>query len=107
PYVLVTPEALELDDVTAERRLEEAQRTVLNRAVHFVYGTHHQRRIEAWYKATLPDHHVVARCRSFEAAIAMVRAGLGVCLAPALSCFAGESVIGGIRLYDVALDISR
>ena len=30
-----------------------------------------------------------------------------VCLAPALSCFAGESVLGGIRLYNVALGNPR
>lgn len=107
PYVLVVPESLAIDGLESADGLGDAQRTVLNSTIHFIYGTHHQRRIEAWYQATLPDHHVVARCRSFEVAIAMVRAGLGVCLAPALSCFAGESVLDGVRLYDVALDMSR
>lgn len=107
PYVLVVPEALRLDGVKSEEKLEPAQRAVLNNAIHFIYGTQHQKRIEEWYETTLPDHRVVARCRSFEVAVAMVRAGLGVCLAPALSCFAGEAVIGGIRLYDVALGIPR
>ena len=107
PYVLVVPEALRLDGVKSEDKLDAAQRAILNNAIHFVYGTQHQKRIEAWYETTLADHRVVAQCRSFEVAVAMVRAGLGVCLAPALSCFAGESVLGGIRLYNVALGNPR
>lgn len=107
PYVLVVPEALKLDGVRSEDKLDAAQRAILNNAVHFIYGTQHQKRIEAWYATILPDHRVVARCRSFETAVAMVRAGLGVCLAPALSCFAGGSVLDGIRLYDVALGNPR
>lgn len=103
PHVLVVPEAVKLDGVSSEDRLDPAQRAILNSVIHFVYGTYHQKRNEAWYKMVLPDHRVVAQCRSFEVAVAMVRAGLGVCLAPALSCFAGESVLGGVRLYDVAL----
>lgn len=107
PYVLVVPEALKLDRVKSEAKLADAERAVLNSAIHFVYGTQHQKRIEAWYESALPDHRVVAQCRSFEIAVSMVRAGLGVCVAPALSCFAGDTLLPGIRLYDVALGIPR
>lgn len=107
PYVLVVPEALKLDGVKSEDGLDAAQRAILNSVIHFVFGTQHQKRIEAWYEATLPDHRIVARCRSFEVAVAMVRAGLGVCLAPALSCLAGGAVSDGIRLHDVKLGIPR
>ena len=37
----------------------------------------------------------------------MVRAGLGVCLAPALSCLTADTVLSGIRLYEVPLEIAR
>jgi DNA-binding transcriptional LysR family regulator len=107
PYVLVVPEGLALDGLTSEDQLDTGGRAILNSAIHFVYGTQHQNRIELWYKTTLPGHKVVAQCRSFEVAAAMVRAGLGVCLAPALSCLAGETILDGIRLYDVALGIPR
>lgn len=107
PYVLVVPETLALGTARSEEKLDPAQRTILNNAIHFVYGTQHQKRIEGWYDTVLPDHRVIARCRSFEIAVSMVRAGLGVCLAPALSCFAGDGILPGIRLYDVALGIPR
>jgi DNA-binding transcriptional LysR family regulator len=107
PYVLVVPESLKLDGVKVEYELDPAQRKVLNSAIQFVYGTQHQKRIEEWYEDALPDHHVVAHCRSFEVAVAMVRAGLGVCLAPALSCLTADTVLSGIRLYTVTLDIER
>ena len=107
PYVLVTPESLDLGGMAAEDDLPVEQRATLNTVIHFVYGTQHQKRIEDWYQATLPGHRVVAQCRSFEVAVAMVRAGLGICLAPALSCFAGETVLPDVRLYDVVLDIPR
>ncbi len=107
PYVLVVPESLDLEGLGAEGDLAPAAQALLNNAIHFIYGTQHQKRIEGWYETNLPDHRVVARCRSFEVAAAMVRAGLGICLAPALSCFAGETLLPGIRLYDVDLDIPR
>lgn len=107
PYVLVVPDALKLDGVTSENELNTANRAILNNAILFVYGTQHQKRIEQWYQTSLPGHRMVAKCRSFEVAVSMVRAGLGVCLAPALSCFAGNSVLEGIRLYDVTLGIPR
>ncbi|HEY0917638.1 LysR family transcriptional regulator [Devosia sp.] len=107
PYVLVVPEGLDLDGVGSEDELDAAQRATLNSVIHFIYGTQHQKRIEEWYETALGRHRVVARCRSFEGAVAMVRAGLGVCLAPALSCHAGDAVLAGIRLYDVALGDRR
>lgn len=107
PYVLVVPDTLKLDGVNSEDELDASQRQILNNAIHFIYGTQHQKRVEAWYETALADHRVIAQCRSFEVAVAMVRAGLGVCLAPALSCFSGDSIPPGIRLYDVALGIPR
>lgn len=107
PYVLVVSEEIDLGRAASEDRLGTAQREILNRVIQFVYGTQHQKRIEQWYETTLPNHRVVARCRSFESAVALVRAGLGVCLAPALSCYSGDAVLSGLRLYEVGLPIPR
>jgi DNA-binding transcriptional LysR family regulator len=101
PYVLVAPEGVDLTDPAG------IPGGLPGNVIHFVYGTHHQKRIEDWYDHVLPGHRVVARCRSFEVAVSMVRAGLGICLAPSLSCLAGNRLLGGIRLYDAALGLPR
>lgn len=107
PYVLAVPADIDLGRATSEDKLEPAARETLNSVIQFVYGTQHQERIEQWYETTLPDHRVVARCRSFESAITLVRAGLGVCLAPSLSSFAGDAVLAGVKLYEIDLNIPR
>lgn len=102
PYVLVVPESLRLDAVEdAERDLSAADHDLLNRSVHFIFGTQHAKRVEDWYDQMMPDHRVVAQCRSFELAISLVRAGSGICLAPALATLAGEEPLKGVRRYQV------
>jgi len=101
-YVLIVPEWLDLSAVHDPRRdLDPRSFEVLNRSIQFTFGTHHSNRVEDWYDRHLPDHQVVAHCRSFEMAIEMVRSGLGVCLAPTLTCMNGGELIGNIRLYDI------
>ncbi len=46
----------------------------------------------------LPRHRVVAHCRTYESALAMVEAGIGVALVPQLS-----AQLGGQATYDVDL----
>lgn len=102
PYVLVVPERLDLSGVTDPGRdLLGVDRELINQAIQFIFGTQHAKRVEDWYDQMLPEHRVVARCRSFEVAIGLVRAGSGVCLAPALSAVAGGETLDGVRLYRV------
>jgi len=102
PNVLVVPEWLDLSGVLEPGRdLGATDVQVLNRAIQFTFGTQHTNRVEEWYDRRLPEHQVIARCRSFEMAIEMVRSGLGVCLAPALATMNGRHMVPGIRLYDV------
>jgi len=62
----------------------------------------------AWFYLTvLPESRVIAQCRSFEIAIGLVKAELGVCLVPALSTLAWESQPTGVRLYRVDLPPRR
>jgi DNA-binding transcriptional LysR family regulator len=102
PYVLVVPESLDLAAVhdPATDLLPE-QRDLLRRSIQFSFGTQHSRRVEEWYSRMVPGHELVAQCRSFEIAISMVRAGVGVCLAPALSALVGDQRVDGVRLYAV------
>lgn len=102
PYVLVVPEALDLGSVNDPARdLPSTQDDLLNQAIQFTFGTQHTNRVEEWYDRMLPRHRMVAQCRSFEVAIGLVRAGSGVCLAPALSTVIGDKALEGVRLYRI------
>jgi DNA-binding transcriptional LysR family regulator len=107
PYVLVVPDEIDLGDVRDPvRDLSPENQRLLNSTVQFVYGTQHTRLIQDWYDAVLPQNHVTARARSFELAIEMVRHGLGVCVAPALS-IAGSGGSKGLRVYHTGLEARR
>jgi DNA-binding transcriptional LysR family regulator len=102
-YVLAVPERLRLDDVTDPATdLSDEDRNTLSRSIQFAFGTPHARRVQAWYDQAIPENWPFTQARSFEVALGMVRAGLGVCLAPALSSVVGDGPIAGLRLYRVA-----
>jgi DNA-binding transcriptional LysR family regulator len=102
PYVLVVPEGIDLGGVTDPRKeLPTEALSVLGRSIQFNFGTQHSKRVEDWYAQMLPDSRIVAQCRSFEVAIGLVRAGTGVCLAPALSTLMGGGAPVGVKLYRV------
>lgn len=102
PYVLAVPESLCLDGVSDPGAdLSETQRDVLNRSIQFAFGTPHAKRVQFWYDQAIPDNWPFTQARSFEVALGMVREGLGVCLAPALSSVIGDRAITGLRLYRI------
>lgn len=104
PYVLVVPERLDLAAIKKpERDLAARDQAILNQAIQFVFGSPHSRQIAHWFDEMLPKHRVVAQCRSFEVAIRLVRAELGVCLAPALSAIAGGQALDGVKLFRVPM----
>lgn len=108
PYVLVTPEALDLAGVSdPERQLSAPDFALLNRSIQFIFGSQHGKRVADWYDDMLPGHRVAAQCRSFELAVSLVRAEGGVCLAPALSTVSDAGVPEGIRLYRVNVEARR
>lgn len=108
PYVLVVPESLRLDGVRNPRaELDPVALDLLGRSIQFNFGTQHTKRVEDWYQRMLPQSRVVAQCRSFEVAIGLVRAGTGVCLAPALSTMMGGGAPAGVRLYEAGLPSRR
>lgn len=102
PYVLVVPEALSLDGVVdPERELAPEQWALLNQTLQFVFGSQQANRVAEWFDRLLPQHRVIAQCRSFETAIRLVRAGSGICLAPALTTLGSMDSSSGVRLYRV------
>ncbi|HQZ13357.1 MAG TPA: LysR family transcriptional regulator [Devosia sp.] len=108
PYVLVVPEKLNLDGIADPAAALDADAlALLGRYIQFNFGTQHAKRVEDWYLTVLPESRVIAQCRSFEIAIGLVKAELGVCLVPALSTLAWESQPTGVRLYRVDLPPRR
>jgi DNA-binding transcriptional LysR family regulator len=108
PYVLVVPESIELAGITNPwAELGKEVLSVLGRSIQFNFGTQHTKRVEDWYAEMLPANRIVAQCRSFEVAIGLVRAGTGVCLAPALSTLMGGGPPVGVKLYKVSVPPRR
>ncbi len=108
PYVLAVPEAVNLDGIADPgRELKAADAALLDRSIRFSFGTKHTQRVQQWYDDVLPGNRPVAHTRSYDTALGLVRAGMGVCLAPALSCVADGAPFAGIRFYLVGLQPRR
>lgn len=103
PTVLAVPEALDLGKVARLSDLSDDHQAILNASIQIAFGSQHSRRIESWFAEMLPQNRMTARVRSFETALSMVRAGLGVCIVPALSVGAAP----GLRLYHAGIEPRR
>jgi DNA-binding transcriptional LysR family regulator len=107
PYVLVVPQSLDLNGVACIDELRPDEAATLNRSIQFIFGTQQARRVADWYDHMLPEHRLVAQCRSFEVALGLVRAGSGICLAPALTTISGGTPLDGVRLYRINAEPRR
>lgn len=99
PYVFAVPRTLDLGAIRRSDALTPTVDRLLNSCIQFDFGTPHTLRIEQWYQRVLPSHRVVAHCRTYEVALELVRAGFGVCLAPALAALQLAGPLDGIALY--------
>ena len=108
PFVLAVPQDIDLSQVAVPALdLAPAQLQVLNSTIQFVFGTQHSSRIQDWFDAVLPKNRLAYRVRSFELALDLVVAGLGVCVVPALTVLEGAHVWPGLRLYHINLEPRR
>jgi DNA-binding transcriptional LysR family regulator len=108
PFVLAVPERLDLSQVSDPARdLDSHAQATLNSVIQFVFGTQHSSRIQDWFDVALPDNRLAVRVRSFELALDLVSAGLGVCVVPALTVLAGAEPRRGIRLYQINFEPRR
>ena len=104
PYVLAVPEGIDLSRVAdVERDLDAAERAVVNSTIQFNFGNQHKKRIEDWYRRVLPHYRVIAQSRSYEVALSMVQAGLGVAVVPALTAALGAGRGFAVTLYRTTL----
>jgi DNA-binding transcriptional LysR family regulator len=99
PYIFAVPRTIEIGAIE-DLQLEPAKvADVLNSCIQFDFGTQHTLRVAQWYQRVLPSHRIVAHCRTYEVALELVRAGFGVCLAPALTALELADSLDGIALY--------
>ena len=98
PYVLAVPKKVDLDICISFKDLKEEEKQIMSSTIIFEFGSLYKKRIEDWMKNTLPDLKTIAYTRSYEVALSMVEAELGVVVLPALT-----SVVGLNRFYDVKL----
>src|SRR5215469_9074347 len=97
PYVFAVPSSINLQALVDVNSAPSDVARVLNRCVQFNFGTQHTLRVQQWYQRVLPVHRIIARCRTYEVALELVRAGLGVSLVPALTALPAGG--GGIELF--------
>jgi LysR family transcriptional regulator, transcription activator of glutamate synthase operon len=108
PYVLAVPRGLDLGHITdPATQLDADKRRILNSVLQFTFGSPHQLRISDWHQHFLPNHHVVGRVRSYELALAMVQAGRGVAIVPALSARVSAGIGYDVTLYDLGMEMRR
>ncbi|WP_238368536.1 LysR family transcriptional regulator [Mesobacterium pallidum] len=108
PYVLVVPKALDLANVSDPARdLPPTQARTLGQSIHFVFGSTQARRVSDWYDRLLPGHRPIAQCRSFETALSFVRAGTGVCVAPALTTIGASGSLDEVNRYLIDVPARR
>ena len=108
PYVLAVPRDIDLSGVRdPDRDLDSAAVKVLNSTIRFEFGNQHKRRIDEWYKDVLPKARVGATTRTYEVALSMVQAGLGVAVVPALTAEIGPGHGFQVNLYGTQLENRR
>jgi DNA-binding transcriptional LysR family regulator len=104
PYVLAVPRGIDLSNVRdVDADLPEAERSTVNRCIQFNFGTQHTRRVEEWYREVLPRHKVLGQTRTYEVALSLVQAGLGVALVPALAALLGPGRTFDATFYRVPM----
>jgi DNA-binding transcriptional LysR family regulator len=99
PYVFAVPKAVRLGAIKDLDSAQESARELLNSAIQFNFGTQHALRVQEWYQRVLPEHRIVAHCRTYDVALELVRAGFGVGLVPALTALQVSGNLDGIELF--------
>lgn len=95
-YVLAVPRDIELEEREGEAAVQGES---LFRSIIMVdFGSPYQELLEGWYRRVVPNYREVARCHTYDLALSMVEAGLGVAIVPMLS-----TMVNGRSVFDVDL----
>ena len=103
PYVLATPKNLDLASVNNTNEIDEKKEKILRSTILFEFGSQHKKRIDAWFEKNIGIVKVLAHTRSYEVALSMVEAGLGVVVLPALTAVVGSGRVYNVNLYETKI----
>ena len=103
PYVLAVPKNLNLEDISSFNSLSTKHQNLLSSSIVFEFGSQHKKRIEDWFKKNLNIKKIIAHTRSYEVALSMVEAELGVVVLPALTAMIGFGKSYNVNLYKTDL----
>ena len=103
PYVLAVPKNLNLEDISSYNSLSQKHQSLLRSSIVFEFGSQHKKRIEDWFKKNLNTKKIIAHTRSYEVALSMVEAELGVVVLPALTAMIGFDKSYNVNLYQTDL----
>ena len=103
PYVLAVPKGLNLEDISSYNSLSQKYQNLMRSNIVFEFGSQHKKRIEDWFKKNLNTKKVIAHTRSYEVALSMVEAELGVVVLPALTAMIGIDKSYDVNLYQTDL----
>ena len=103
PYVLAVPKNLNLEDISSFKSLSAKHQNLLSSNIVFEFGSQHKKRIEDWFKRNLRTKKIIAHTRSYEVALSMVEAELGVVVLPALTAMIGYGKTYNVNLYQTDL----
>jgi DNA-binding transcriptional LysR family regulator len=105
--LLAVPRSVrDLSDIAApERELPPAELAVLHATIRYAFGSEHTHRVNQWYDNLLPGSRMLARCRTFESALALVERGAGAAIVPELAAFQYGRPLFDVTLY--ALPVAK
>tara|TARA_B100002051_G_scaffold251256_1_gene263431 strand:+ start:338 stop:1309 length:972 start_codon:yes stop_codon:yes gene_type:complete len=107
PYVLAVPKNFNMEDISSFNGLSQQHQSLLSSCIVFEFGSQHKKRIEDWFKKNLNTKKVIAHTRSYEVALSMVEAELGVVVLPALTAMIGFGKSYDVNLYQTDLSDRR
>ena len=107
PYVLAVPKSINLSKVNSIQDLTKEEQSILKSSILFEFGSQHKKRIDSWFEKNLGDINVLANTRSYEVALSMVEAGLGVVVLPALTAVIGVGRVYNVNLYETKISERR
>ena len=103
PYVLAVPKNFNMEDISSFNSLSQKYQSLLSSSIVFEFGSQHKKRIEDWFKKNLNTKRIIAHTRSYEVALSMVEAELGVVVLPALTAMIGFGKSYDVNLYQTDL----